>query len=199
MDDFLHNLRSGKLKHHDRGRRDYSDYKGPQRRAGADRRKHEHYAKAKKENMNMVKELLETISQNNKRMADAYEARSAVEERKAAALESIAKGLAVYLKSEKPEVEPLVDPVEAPSEEAIAVKEETAPALPEEIIDIKSDRLLDADRKKVFDIISKQKDKKESWEQIARYLVSKSIPTLSGKGKWRGQVVKSFFNKIATG
>ena len=41
MDDFLHNLRSGKLKQSDRSNRSYGDsqYKGGQRRNAMDRRK----------------------------------------------------------------------------------------------------------------------------------------------------------------
>ena len=74
MDDFLHNLRSGKLKQADRSNRSYNDpqYKGSQRRNSMDRRKKEIDAF---ERLNAVKEVLESISETQKRMARAYEAR----------------------------------------------------------------------------------------------------------------------------
>ena len=85
MDDFLHNLRSGKLKQPDRSNRPYSDpqYKGGQRRNAMDRRKKELDAF---ERLNAVKEALESISETQKRMAEAYEARTRAEERKARAM-----------------------------------------------------------------------------------------------------------------
>ncbi len=202
MDDFLHNLRSGKLKHPDRGRRDYSDYKGPQRRSsGTDRRKHEHYKKVKTDHLLLIKDILETISQNNRRIADALETRSAAEERKAAALESIAEGLRFSLNfkpSDKTiETTPAESEPESPEPAAKTAEPVESDSTPKSTIDKTAKKLRDKDRMNVFKIISKRKDEKDSWEQIARYLVSESIPTLSGKGKWRGPVVKSFFNKIA--
>jgi hypothetical protein len=88
MDDFLHNLRSGKLKQPDRGRRDYTDYKGPQRRAGNERRKPDYYAKVTSENFATWSKAAWTFWQktrntlpmqwrpekNNTRIADALEA-----------------------------------------------------------------------------------------------------------------------------
>jgi hypothetical protein len=75
MDDFLHNLRSGKLKQPDRGRRDYSDYKGPQRRAGYERRKPDYYAKVTSENFNLVKGSLDVLADHQKQIAEAIATR----------------------------------------------------------------------------------------------------------------------------
>ena len=71
MDDFLHNLRSGKLKQQDRGRRDYGDYKGPQRRVSSDRRRTDYYAKVTSENFALVKDTIDGLARQQKRIADA--------------------------------------------------------------------------------------------------------------------------------
>jgi hypothetical protein len=91
MDDFLHNLRSGKLKQTDRGRRDYTDYKGPQRRVNNDRRKTDYYAKVTNENFALIKETLDALADSQKRIANAMAERGKTEVRIAEALESIAK------------------------------------------------------------------------------------------------------------
>ena len=97
MDDFLHNLRSGKLKQPERGRRDYTDYKGPQRRAGNERRRTDYYAKVTGENFALVKEALENLAEQQARIANALAARSGAEARIADALESIAMMIGRHL------------------------------------------------------------------------------------------------------
>lgn len=94
MDDFLHNLRSGKLKQGDRANRPYSDqqFKGGQRRNMMDRRK-PHFENKDSERLNAIKEVLENLADTQKRMTDAYLARTRAEERKAKAMEVLAKNL----------------------------------------------------------------------------------------------------------
>jgi hypothetical protein len=94
MDDFLHNLRSGKLKQGDRSNRPYGDqqFKGGQRRNMMDRRK-PHFENKDSERLNAIKEVLENLADTQKRMADAYLARTRAEERKAKAMEILAKNL----------------------------------------------------------------------------------------------------------
>jgi hypothetical protein len=96
MDDFLHNLRSGKLKQGDRSNRPYGDqqFKGGQRRNNnmMDRRK-PHFENKDSERLGAIKEVLENLADTQKRMADAYVARTRAEERKAKAMEVLAKNL----------------------------------------------------------------------------------------------------------
>ena len=115
MDDFLHNLRSGKLKHPDRGRRDYTDYKGPQRRAGNERRKPDYYAKVTSENFALVKDSLDALADHQKRIADAMAARKKTDARIADALETIAAMLGRHWGYEK-DLPRVSEPIEAEPE-----------------------------------------------------------------------------------
>ena len=72
MDDFLHNLRSGKLKQGDRSNRPYD--KGGARRNMMDRRKgHYDNNKESSERLNAIKEVLEALTETQKRVAEAYQ------------------------------------------------------------------------------------------------------------------------------
>ncbi len=193
MDDFLHNLRSGKLKQHDRNRRDYDKYKGSQRRTGSERRRGDYHRKPKIDHLELIKETLAGIAKSREKFADAYASRSAVEERKAIALEDIAMNLKALLASNG-----LVPETPAPSQTKPAPEKppETVADAPE-TAEKTARKLTDADKQPIFKMISDLRDKNESWEQIARHLESEKIPTLSGKGKWRGQVAKKLYDKMA--
>ena len=95
MDDFLHNLRSGKLKQGDRSNRPYGDqqFKGGQRRNNMMDRRKPHFENKDSERLGAIKEVLENLDDTQKRMADAYLARTRAEERKANAMEVLAKNL----------------------------------------------------------------------------------------------------------
>jgi len=95
MDDFLHNLRSGKLKQGDRANRSYGDqqFKGGQRRNNMMDRRKPHFENKDSERLGAIKEVLENLADTQKRMADAYLARTRAEERKAKAMEVLAKNL----------------------------------------------------------------------------------------------------------
>ncbi len=193
MDDFLHNLRSGKLKQHDRGR-SYNDpqYKSGQRRGAMDRRKKEIETF---ERLNAVKEVLEAISETQKRMAEAYEERTRAENRKARAMEVLAKNLYQMLNPNAQNVdelfasepEPIVAPArltETPSE-ASDNEAETAPK-----------KLTDKQRESLFNIIGEMRDSGTKWEQIARHIAAEGYPTASGKGIWRGVMAKNLYEKM---
>ena len=124
MDDFLHNLRTGKNKMHDRKRRTYDNpnYRGPDRQGNRNRRPYHQNRDFSNETMTAIKKVLEEISFNQKKMADINNRRVAVEERKAEALEA----LVTYLK-ERPQSEMTVgaspvpvspEPVAQPAPEA---------------------------------------------------------------------------------
>jgi hypothetical protein len=115
MDDFLHNLRSGKLKQPDRPNRPYSDqqYKGGPRRNMniMDRRKRENDTRESYERLNAIKDLLESLTKSQKRLAEAYEARISVETRKAQALEILATNIYRMLNPNAADAEGLFDTV----------------------------------------------------------------------------------------
>jgi hypothetical protein len=206
MDDFLHNLRSGKLKQHDRGR-SYNDpqYKGGQRRnTHQDRRKKELEAF---ERLNAVKEVLEAISGTQSRMAEAYEARTKAEERKARAMEVLAQNIYRMLNPDADDAndlfapEPAAEPVtEFASETVIQADDaiETHGGTPQtdSEADAEPKKLTDSERQTLFKLISRMRDEGNKWEQIARHIASKGYSTVSGKGTWRGAMAKSLFEKM---
>ena len=190
MDDFLHNLRSGKLKQPDRGRRDYADYKGPQRRAGSDRRRTDYYAKVTAENFALVKDSLDLLAEQQKRIADALVARKAIEARIASALEAIAARFGHRVSG--PDAA-----TGQPDELETAQADESAPAGDNEAFS--GDKLVDEDRPRLLDMIASMRETGQSWEKIARQLVEDGVPTVSGKGLWRGPAVKKFWDANAGG
>ena len=197
MDDFLHNLRSGKLKQPDRGRRDYTDYKGPQRRAGNERRKPDYYAKVTSENFALVKDSLDVLADQQKRIAEAMAARKKTDARIADALETIAAMMGRHLgyendlprHSEAMEGEPYEDAGDI--------------LVPDQVVDQFADigtgnqKISDEDKPKLLNIIAAMRDEGDSWEKIARHMDDQNIPTVSGKGKWRGPAIKKFWNANA--
>ena len=214
MDDFLHNLRSGKLKQQDRGR-SYNDpqYKGgPRRNTHQDRRKKEVEAF---ERLNAVKEVLEVISGTQKRMAEAYEARTVAENRKARAMEVLAKNIYRMLNPNAKDVDKLFDPeptaaqiTEAAEEPVIQPAEEPviqpddqieSPTQTPEAQTVSDDgpkKLTDTQRHTLYTLISQMRDKGNKWEQIARDIASQGYPTVSGKGTWRGAMAKNLYEKM---
>jgi hypothetical protein len=193
MDDFLHNLRSGKLKQADRGRRDYNDYKGPQRRASNDRRKTDYYAKVTNENFALIKETLDALAASQKRIADAMVQREKTQERIADALETIARKM-----EDPPKAE------EATFQSDATVRSENEGKITESLLSTESfnahpdPEQPDAeDRPNLIGMISTMRDHGDSWEKIARHFDEHNIPTVSGKGKWRGPAIKKFWTANA--
>lgn len=207
MDDFLHNLRSGKLKQTDRSGRSYGDsqYKGSPRRNVMDRRKRELETF---ERLNAVKEVLETISETQKRMADATEARTKVEERKARAMEILAQNIyrminpkatdADTLFSHQPETQP--ESADLPVDQSVTVESSAEEAPDENTPDVESQstgRLSSKDRDMLVDMIGQMRADGQNWEKIARHISEKGYPTVSGRGTWRGITVKNLLEKTA--
>jgi hypothetical protein len=207
MDDFLHNLRSGKLKQPDRSNRPYNDpqYKGGQRRNVMDRRKKELDAF---ERLGAVKEVLESISEAQKRMVQAYEARTKAEERKARALEVLAKNLYRMMNPQAQDAEELFAPapplqIKAPSGETAAPQEEEEEEEASSIDTPTKDgeeempqRLGESERQRLFVIIDRMRIAGDNWEKIARHIASEGYPTVSGKGNWRGIMAKTLYEKM---
>jgi hypothetical protein len=194
MDDFLHNLRSGKLKQPDRSRRDYTDYKGPQRRTGHERRRTDYYAKVTNENFSLIKETLDVLAEQQQRIADAATATQKSEARIADALEAIAammgrrwgyEGLA----SHRGEA---AAPPSATAEGNDGIYDERKDAHSAEE---RNSRESDSHKQGgLLGIIEAMRNDGDSWEKIARHFESQGIQTVSGKGKWRGTTVKKFWD-----
>jgi hypothetical protein len=203
MDDFLHNLRSGKLKQPDRSNRPYNDpqYKGGQRRNSMDRRKKELDAF---ERLNAVKEALESISETQKRMAEAYEARTRAEERKARAMEILAKNLYRMLNPDAKDVDELFSL--EPEIQIAAPVAEVPPEIPEDSLpqvdtdnnqtDTQNHKLTEEDRQRLFVIIDRMRIAGDNWEKIARHIASQGYSTVSGKGSWRGIMARTLYEKM---
>jgi hypothetical protein len=232
MDDFLHNLRSGKLKQPDRQNRPYGDqqYKGGPRRNMMDRRKREADHKESFDRLNAIKEVLESLAETQKRMAEAYQERTRTEERKARAMEVLAKNIYRMLNpsaddadtlfaAETPAPPPRVAreqhssgeraPI-APEPASVSEAEATEIPAPEEAGDAadsappdddaqapSAGRLTELDRQTLFAVINQLRSEGNNWESIARHIAGKGYPTLSGKGVWRGGMVKSLHEKMA--
>ncbi|MBR9981908.1 MAG: hypothetical protein KFF50_12850 [Desulfatitalea sp.] len=256
MDDFLHNLRSGKLKQSERQNRPYGDqqFKGGQRRNMPDRRKREGDNKEVFERLQGIKEVLETLSATQKRMTDAYIERNRTEVRKAKAMEVLAENIYRMLNPNAEYPGPLftTEPaVPTPAEkEPRATKQSDTPAEPEpeavetiaaletdetvavfetdegeeavemaagtietESVASRKDgqddaaeehtgkaaagRLTEIDRHTLFAVINQMRSEGNNWESIARHIASQGYPTVSGKGLWRGVMVKNLFEKMA--
>jgi hypothetical protein len=219
MDDFLHNLRSGKLKQSDRSNRSYGDsqYKGGQRRNAMDRRKKELDAF---ERLNAVKDALESISSTQKRMAEAYEARTRAEERKARAMEVLAKNIYRMLNPEAKDVDDLfasdpspviAPPMDAPiveDSEEVSAEAEKVVAEAEKVVaeaeeeteenldDAQPRKLNEAERQRLFVVIDRMRIAGDNWEKIARHIASQGYSTVSGKGSWRGIMAKTLYEKM---
>ena len=197
MDDFLHNLRSGKLKQQDRGR-SYNDpqYKSSQRRGAMDRRRKELETF---ERLNAVKEVLEAISETQKRMADAYEERTQAENRKARAMEVLAKNLYRMLNPSAKDVEKLFEPEPVAESFNNPPQEITAPSdAPQTDETSAPKKLTNEQRQELFNLIGEMRDSGSKWEQIAREIAAKGYPTASGKGIWRGVMAKNLYEKMIT-
>lgn len=217
MDDFLHNLRSGKLKQGDRSNRSYGDqqYKSGPRRNVVDRRKSHYDNKESSERLNAIKEVIEALADTQKRMAEAYKARTQAEERKARAMEILAKSLyqlanpnATAAEADElfEEIAPSYRPKEidgpsdtestpAPAEKKTSDKN-TAADTSAVVSDKSNGRLSKTDQQKLNDVIQKMRAEGNSWENIARHISSAGYPTVSGKGHWRGAMVKNLFEKM---
>jgi hypothetical protein len=90
MDDFLHNLRTGKR--FDRNRKPHDGkFTGPDRQRNRDSGDGALLKAISGEHIPALKMIMEGIANNQSRIADAAERRVAAEERKADAMETIAK------------------------------------------------------------------------------------------------------------
>jgi hypothetical protein len=181
-----------------------------------DRRKREYANKESFERMEAIKEILENLSESQKRMADAYEARTRAEERKARAIEVLAQNLyrmlnpnaedaenlfATPLSSFQQEDDYIDDTEEADSVFLNENEDQFSQMDSNQETDIEeatgqAERLNGGNRQTLINLISKMREEGSSWEFIAREIADKGYPTVSGRGTWRGTMVKNFFEKM---
>lgn len=175
MSDFLHNLRTGNLKRLDRPRKNYDNQ---QNRNQQDRQ----YSKDRKGNypkkvypgdqLQDIKKQLEVIAQ-------ITESNLKAQEKAAAALERIAMVLetAVGIKPISPGIR--ADHREQQTSET-GKTQEPVETVTETHIDIEESLL---------ETIMEMRNGGASFDKIAGELDERQIPTLSGRGRWRGQAV----------
>lgn len=188
MNDFLQSLRNGNHKRFDGNRKYNNNYnnRGNDRQRGRDNRNDYGNRAIGKDYFPVLKQALEDISQNQKRIADANERRALAEERKANALESIAKRLCQLTGAEaSADLQDLSEtPISLP--DCVSTKESLDDTPPS------SDTF---DQEKVLQIIQDMRGDNVSYEKIAAFLTAEEIPTASGRGKWRGQMVSKLYQQ----
>ncbi|MDL2269770.1 hypothetical protein LJC71_05840 [Desulfosarcina sp. OttesenSCG-928-A07] len=217
MDDFLHNLRSGKLKQPDRTRREYTDHnKAPQQqqnRSGYDRRRGDYYAKITNEHFMVIKQTMDAMVENQKKVLDAIAVRDQTLSRVARSLEAMVAmvgrkwGYAdlippvVGTSTDSEEVDPVpnAEPVENSQDLSFASPDNLfGPLLTDMAVD---DEDLDTGEEEdegdmsshILDIISAMREDGESWKKIADHFDERQIPALAGREKWTGPAVKKFW------
>jgi hypothetical protein len=205
MDDFLHNLRTGKNKPFDRNRKQFDNngYKNPDRQGPNDNRRKEAFQRTPPvDHFPAVKILLGDITEGQRRMADIYERRAAAEERIASALERIASSF-----FEKKPATPAAWPEKKTDLDSRIIPETVKPVGVSNPAPLdasgtkKPDGAADAinpgmDRKSVLETIGALRKEQMSYEKIARTLETQGIPTFSGKGAWHSQTVSKLCHQF---
>jgi len=168
MDDFLYNLRTGNLKRGDRDHRQGrgSQYKGPQRRTGPDRRHVGLNLEGVSGQLTAIEKNLKVIANEQRRIADAAE-------READTLDLIAQ----YIKRQELPPAAATAP-EGGQEDPTPLSKPALENAPESPV------AQNMDRPEVLDLIKSLRAQKMSFAKIAEHLEAQAIATLSGRGKW---------------
>lgn len=189
MDDFLHNLRTNNPKAFDRNRRNFDG----NRFKPADRQNQNPNLKDKRkipsqrpflgDQLLVLKKAVETMADAAAKQAAALERLVEAEERKAAAIESLIGNLTGITGVAQMKPVPLEMKNSAPNvvseAERSALSEPSTPAPDRESVD----------RLELISRIAQLRDSGTSYEKIAQIFDDENVPTLSGRGKWRGQTI----------
>ena len=173
MDDFLYNLRTGNLRRGDADHRQprSSQYKGPQRRSGGDRRQVDLDLQSIAERLSGIENNLKAIANDQRRIADAAE-------READTLDLIAhyfqRGTPPAASPSSPDPDPK-HPEPSPQPDTVA-KPESPPG-----------RTMD--REELLELVHSLRSRRMSYGKIAEHLEAQGIATLSGRGKWYATTV----------
>jgi len=187
MSDFLKNLRNTgkdnrplkKPSSYNTTRYHYESQKkhfANEKRDGQDRRKEEMVVAKSQESIAAsiveiapaIVEFMELAAKSRKRLVEAEEQKARAEERKANAIENILKEL------KETGIESLLG-LQA-SKKSKKVK-----------------KPFDQHRKKILQLISKLRNKGETFDNIALYLQKESLKTFSGRGQWHAQTVHRLY------
>ena len=196
MNEFLHQLRQSKDKHFDRNRRPHQNpqYRDQDRRGPKDYRKPSYNrntqdtASALEPTLSSIQSVLKEIQDSLKNLAAIEKRRVETEERKTDVLEKIAERLLGFTEAVvSTQAEKTGDqPVQLEQDPAPV---ETAPA-DEEPADAHFTR------EDILEKITGFRREGMSFERISRELEAAGIPTLSGKGRWRGQTVHKLLKQM---
>ncbi len=175
MSDFLHNLRTGNLKRLDRPRKNYDN---PQNRSQQDRQ----YGKDRKGNYQKkvhTGDQLQDIKKQLEVIAQITGSNLKAQEKAASALERIAMVLetAVGIKPVSPVAQADIREQQTSETEKIPEPVETASETHADI------------EKNLLETIMEMRNSGTSFDKIAGELEERQIPTVSGRGRWRGQAV----------
>ena len=182
MSDFLHNLRTGNMKRFDRPRKNYDN---PQYRHQHDRQ-HNKDRKGNYHKKVHTGDQLQEIKKHLERIAQTVENNFKTQEKTAATLERIATALeaAAGMKTAgaTPHAEDITQTAAERRTNPETDKNPETPALEEDVL---------------LATITEMRNNGVSFEKIATELEKREIPTLSGRGKWRGPAVSKLLKASA--
>lgn len=186
MNDFLNQLRNGSgNKRFDRNRKPFDgpSYRAPERHGPP--RDHKNSGPPRRpadpELMPVILRLLESIGEEQKRLADNAEKRLKEAERQAAALEAIAAALTRFVVAE-PHFSIAAPAMDGPAESDGAGEPSTPTAE-------------NPAREDLAQRIRLLRESGLSYEKIAQRFDADGVPTASGKGKWHGPAVQRFLSQ----
>ncbi|MFH0997363.1 MAG: hypothetical protein V1844_17980 [Pseudomonadota bacterium] len=205
MDDFLHNLRTGKNKPFDRTRKQFDNngYKNPDRQGPNDNRRKDAFQRTPPvDHFPAIKILLGDITEGQRRLADIFERRATAEERIASALEKIA--LSFFEKNPAASAAgpgKQTDPDFRIIPETVKPMSVSQPGTSDAISGAGKTDGTDAirsglDRESIIEMIGALRKEEMSYEKIARSLEKQGIPTFSGKGAWHSQTVSKLCHQF---
>ncbi len=223
MSDFLQTIRSGSMSnsgnHRDRRyqnnnnnnnnrpRRHYENNNNYNRSNQQDRKyraRNNNDTGVTEETMSSIKNLLASISDNQKSAMVISERRAAAEERKADAIERIAYYLSQFSGTEMPPVFKASTPSdESPLQTEAPVYEDPEPVYTETpyendepeadpIVSLSETETVEEvamEKDDVMALILKMRDDGSTYNEIANHLSGLNLPTFSGRGKWHAQTI----------
>lgn len=205
MDDFLYNLRKSVEDRSRSGRRhtDSKSRRGDDRRCGMDRRDRKpqkHHNDRRSYNphnrtMNDIKQLLEKLLGNQAHQRSMDEERLKLETRRTEAMERIADLLERASGAPVEEGPDVTANAEAGVESQVAETSKTQVDKPSPAAKVSTA----GKRLTAGELMMSLRAAGKSYEKIAQALEEKGIPTVSGRGRWRGQTVKRELVKLGVG
>ncbi len=183
MSDFLHNLRTGNLKRFDRPRKNYDN---PQHRHQQDR----HYNKDRKSNYQKkvhTGDQLVEIKKHLELIARITESNLKAQEKAASALERIAMVLETAVGTRAAIPAARTD-IREPQASETAKTPQPVEKTAEKHTNFE---------KNLLETVIELRNSGASFEKIAGELEERKIPTVSGRGKWRGQAVSKLLKTSA--